>query len=303
MKNYSSMSDKELYALAKRFGEEALAARRKFGGLLPEVARRRLYEKKGYSCLYEFAAKLAGMSRDQVDTVFRLERKFEDKPALHAALIEGKISANKLVRIASIATTENQEELFQATRTLSKQAIDVFVKDYKSAQTPELQNQNGLLEPLNEPKFLPGQTMTQPNNDFVIINALSPEVKEKMKELMDNGININELLLQFFQQREQNITKEKEALSRQEKQKEQEKAMIGYPTSRHVPAKVELVIKAEYGTRCSEPGCNKPAAHIHHESLFSKYHSHDPMYLKPLCRGHHELRHAGQAKFDRCRLH
>jgi len=84
MKNYSSMSDKELYALAKRFGEEALAARRKFAGLLPEVARRRLYEKKGYSCLYEFAAKLAGMSREQVDTIIRLERKFEDKPALHA---------------------------------------------------------------------------------------------------------------------------------------------------------------------------------------------------------------------------
>jgi len=35
-------------------------------------------------------------------------------------------------------------------------AIDVFVKDYKSAQTTELQNQNGLLEPQNEPKSLPG---------------------------------------------------------------------------------------------------------------------------------------------------
>jgi len=144
--------------------------------------------------------------------------------------------------------------------------------------------------------------MTKPNNDFEIINALSPEVKEKMKELMDKGININELLLQFFQQREQNITKEKDNLSRRERQKEQDKAMIGYPTSRHMPAKVERVIKTEYGTKCSETGCNKPAVHIHHEKLFSKYHSHDPYILKPLCKGHHELRHAGQTKFDRCRL-
>jgi len=34
---------------------------------------------------------------------------------------------------------------------------------------------------------------------------------------------------------------------------------VAYPTSRHVPAKVNRFIKAEYGTRCSEPGCNKPS--------------------------------------------
>lgn len=40
------ISDKELYALCKKYGENALQWRRKFIGLLPEVNRRRLYEKK-----------------------------------------------------------------------------------------------------------------------------------------------------------------------------------------------------------------------------------------------------------------
>jgi len=273
------MSDKELYALAKRFGEEALAARRKFAGLLPEVARRRLYEKKGYSCLYEFAAKLVGMSRDLVNTVLRLDQKFEDKPVLHEALIEGKISANKLVRIASIATTENQEELATKIETLSNRAVEVFVQDYKI--------EKGLQKP---ERVLHVQTL-----------QLDSDVQEKLIELQQKGININEILRNALQQREQTIAKEKEELSRQERQKDQDRTLIGYPNSRHMPAKVERVIKAEYGTKCSEPGCHKPAEHIHHENLFSKSHSHDPMHLKPLCKGHHELAHAGEIRYEKRR--
>ena len=73
------MTDKELYKLCKKFGKRTLEARRKFAGLLPEVLKRHLYEKKGFSSIYEFAAKLAGMSHEQVNLVLRLERKFEDK--------------------------------------------------------------------------------------------------------------------------------------------------------------------------------------------------------------------------------
>jgi uncharacterized protein YpbB len=54
------MSDAKLYQLCQYYGAQALAARRKFVGLLPEVARRHLYLKKGFGSIREFAAKLAG---------------------------------------------------------------------------------------------------------------------------------------------------------------------------------------------------------------------------------------------------
>jgi len=105
--NFEKLSDKELYAICKKCGAAALEARRKFAGLLPEVYTRELKErekgrswlkKRGFFSVYEFAAKLAGMSRDQVDLVLRLEKRFADKPILRDALVSGDVSANKLAR-------------------------------------------------------------------------------------------------------------------------------------------------------------------------------------------------------------
>ena len=94
--------------------------------------KRRLYEKKGFGSIYEFAARLAGMSREQVQRVLQLERKFEDKPVLKEMLVNGEESIYKLARVASIATPENQEELASKVSTLSQKAVETFVKDIKN---------------------------------------------------------------------------------------------------------------------------------------------------------------------------
>ena len=341
----NNLSDKNLYKLCKKWGAEALHARRKFAGLLPEVFKRRLFERRGFSSIYEFAAKLAGMSRDQVDLVLRLERNFTNKPVLREALIEGKISANKLVRIAAIATTKNQSSLFEAASKLSKQAIDVFVKEYNSASEAEglrqlsvddvqqddvqknieteragptncnanIQNHNDSRKPPNEPKTLPGQTFGgqnpahnfnenntekstsknsfAKNSDFEIIAAMSPELKQKIKELLDKGLDINKILLGLLKEREQQITKEKAEIAVDNVIERKEKSIIGMPTSRHIPARTIRIIRKEYGSICARENCTNIAHNIHHEQHFAKFHSHDPHYLKPLCRGHHELAH------------
>jgi hypothetical protein len=128
------LTDDHLFHLCKKYGENARIWRQKFAGLLPEVFHRKLYEKKGFGSIFEFAAKLAGMSQEQVRIVLNLERKFEDKPVLKNLLVDGKVSANKLVRIASIATAENQQVLACMTEKLSNRAIETFVKDEKWAR-------------------------------------------------------------------------------------------------------------------------------------------------------------------------
>jgi hypothetical protein len=84
---------------------------RKFIGLLPEVYKRKLFEKKGFSSIFEFAAKLCGLSQEQVRLTLNLERRFEEMPTLKSMLENGEASINKLARIVSIATPENEREL------------------------------------------------------------------------------------------------------------------------------------------------------------------------------------------------
>jgi hypothetical protein len=85
-----------------------------------------------------------------------------------------------------------------------------------------------------------------------------------------------------------------------------EKDIIGIPTSRYIPAKIRKIVIEEHGSHCSRIvggiACNKPADHIHHKNRFSEEQVHDPRYLKPLCKGHHELEHADDLKYRQFRL-
>ena len=178
------ITDENLYELCKKYGTASLIWRQKFTGLLPEVNRRRLYEKKGFSSIFEFAFKLCGLSQDQVHLALNLGRRFEDKPALMKLLEEGEASINKLSRVVSIATVENQEELAEKVKILPKSALETLVRDEKFAMGKfsndkcensdglfgeknntnaanslgEIESRNGLDKPLFEGKSLPGQT-------------------------------------------------------------------------------------------------------------------------------------------------
>lgn len=255
------ISDEKLLALCDRFGKRALVWRRKFTGLLPEVNRRRLYERRGCQSIYEFAQKFAGLSKDQVQNVLRLRERFEDKPVLKTLLEEGNVSVNKLARIVSIATPENEEELAEKVKLLPRQALETLVRD-------ERKMKNGLLEPLFEEKSLHVQTF-----------KLSPEVVEKLNRFQEQGQDVNGILLELLEQREEKIEREKERLANK-------------PTrSRTIPTKVRKILQEEHGRKCSIPTCSKPAAEIHHTQRFALSHSHDPHYLAPLCKQHHQIAH------------
>ncbi len=178
MENPQKLSDKELFKLCREFGSNALKWRWKFAGLLPEVFKRRLYEKKGFGSIFVFAAKLAGMSQEQVMRVLNIEKKFEDKPALKNILINGEVSVNKLARVVSIATVENQQELANYVKVMSNRAIETFVRDEKAAQQNypasagnlqqpilEFENQNGLQEPIVDHKSVHVHTNVQSNSE------------------------------------------------------------------------------------------------------------------------------------------
>ena len=350
MKNIQALSDKELFAICKKFGLDALVARRKFEGLLPEVNHRELVaringgswlQKRGYYDVYVFAARLAGMSRPQVDEVLRLERRLEDKPVLHEALIRGEVSLSKLARVVSIATVENQTEILEKVQELSKVGLDCFVKDFKREngiadeleKLQDIQNVNGLHKPQGG-KIMSGLQMPQngqmslyvqnenavswheeaigktgfehggnsvntrlENDDHEQSKKLSvnldEDIAKELLEMMEKGIDVNELLREFLHEKKEKHEREKERVAEKQKQEASDRAIIGFPAKRYVPVEVRRVVLEEFGSRCSMPGCGKLSVNLHHEKGFAKDQCHDPRYLKPLCSGHHELAHSG----------
>ncbi|MFA5948368.1 MAG: hypothetical protein WC806_05395 [Candidatus Gracilibacteria bacterium] len=289
------MSDENLFKLCRLYGEKARMWRQKFIGLLPEVYKRRLFEKKGFSSIFEFAKKLCGLSEEQVRLVLNLEKRFEKMDVLKGLLVEGKVSVNKLSRIASIAKPENEVFLAGQVQMLSKSAVESLVRDEKiyekenrkndsknEVENVNFENQNGLRKSFFEDKSLPEHFQNRDNN-----LELSPEVREKLFELQQKGIDINNLLLEFLQKREEKIIEKKKEIREKVLQKEQEK-----PATKHVPIVVRRIIELEYGKKCSIKNCQKQAIHIHHLQRFSVSQSHDPNYLVPLCKEHHERMHA-----------
>lgn len=108
--DFSKISDRELYHRCVQIGGYILKYRRQFLGMLPEVERRKLYRKYGMHSVFEFAARLAGLSRDIVNDVLHVSSVLYDKPVLHDALVRGEVGYTKLRTIASIATIDNQKQ-------------------------------------------------------------------------------------------------------------------------------------------------------------------------------------------------
>lgn len=298
MENLRSISDQNLYHLCKTYGARVLEWRRKFIGLLPEVYKRKLFAKKGFGSIFEFAKKLAGLSEEQVRRVLNLEKKFEKMPVLKSLLVNGEVSMNKLARVASIANHGNQEFLAGKVRILSQDAVETLVRDESWARKTEGVDQNGLFGPGIECKSVRAHTL------IGVLN-LSPDVQQKLLELQQKGIDINNLLLEFLNKREGEIEQKKEEISKKVLQKEQrKKEMMGEVAkgiSRYRPVAVRNILKEEFGTKCSINNCKKLATTIHHTQRFSISGSHDPRYLAPLCKDHHQLAHAVDVRYQEIR--
>lgn len=274
--NTHQISDEELYRKVKCYGRNALLWRQKFIGLLPEVNRRRLYEKKNFSSIFEFAFKLGGLSEEHVKRVLNLEQRFNDKPLLKKLLVDGEVSMNKLLRVASIACSENEKFWAERVRILPNRAIETLVRD-EALNKEEAKNGNGLSKPLFEEKSV------HVHEDFDGNSLeLNNKVLEKLHELKTKGFDVNELLLEFLKRREEEIAHEKEII----------RETLTETHSRYIPIPVKRVIQKEYGTKCSIRTCHRLAEHLHHTQTFALSKRHDPHYLAPLCKEHHIIAHS-----------
>ncbi len=134
----TTLTDSALYKRAQNFGLLARQWLRKFEGLLPEIARRKLYKRRGCASIQEFAAKLAGMSHEKTDKILRLSEVLADKPTLKALLESGAVGYAKLERVAYISTPETDAMWAEKVINLPKVALELCVQEARRINRVEV---------------------------------------------------------------------------------------------------------------------------------------------------------------------
>ncbi|MFA6436078.1 MAG: hypothetical protein WCW30_03005 [Candidatus Gracilibacteria bacterium] len=247
-------SDDSLHKNFIEYGRNAKEWLRKCALLLPEIDRQQIWKKKGFSSIFEYAGKLAGMSKSSVEDALRIMKKVEDKPALRKVIEEKGIQSVKPV--IAIATSETADFWAEKARIMSKNTLETYVHEYRLERLPR----------------------TPAVSEKQITMPLSPDVAAELEKLKGKG-DWNTLMRELLQLRKEKL--------------EAEKPQSVETPSRHIPVKVKNFAVAKTRGQCAYPGCKKSYKILHHTQRFALDQVHDPDHLVPLCEAHEHLAHHG----------
>ncbi len=255
------MDINEIHEKFSEYGRNAKEWQRKCLLLLPEIAKREVWKAKGFSCIYEYAGKLAGMSKGQVNDALYILKKIEDKPAL-MAVVEVK-GINAVRPVVSIATSEDEKFWAEKAREMSRHTLETYVRDLRNEAAQQVRT-----GPKNE------------NEIKVIPMQLSAKLAARLEKLKGDK-NWEEIIEELVSSKEAN------------NQHEISKPDPVRTNSKHIPAKISSYVWQRSHEQCEFPNCHKKAEHLHHTNRFSSDKIHDPDQIVALCKEHHDLAHRG----------
>lgn len=272
------MQNNYLHEKFVEYGKSAKELQRKCALLLPEINRKLIWRQKGFDSIYVYAAKLAGMSRIQVDDALRILRRIADKPAL-MALAEEK-GLNAVRPVASIATTESAKYWALKAKSMSKNELETFVRDIRRKEESLANCSTAPQSPITISQAPSTEIFDhlspQPGQETLMMN-LKPEVAAKLKHLNISGWN--DLMEEFINLYQSNL--------------EQQKPPVKENASHSIPRAIQKYVTKRCRGKCEFPGCNKKYDHLHHTNRFASNKVHDPDQIVALCTAHHSLAHKG----------
>ena len=232
--------------------------------LLPDIQRQRVWAHEGYSSIYEYAAKLAGLSRGQVDDALWIMKRAQGKPELiELARAKGVGSIRPVV---SVATEESSAFWAKKAENMPRRVLRQYVRDHKRA----------LFATGSAVDFRAG-----PKEEEVTMN-LDPKIAAKLKHLARG--DWNKLMAELLEAREQQLAATKP-----------EKVVTN---SRHIPASIRRFVESRALGGCEFPSCGCIIENLHHVDRFSLKKEHDPDRIFALCKPHHDLMHQDLIKND-----
>ncbi len=281
--------EKSLHEKFVMYGANAKVWMRKCVLLLPEIERLQIWKKKGFGSIYEYAAKLAGMSRGTVDDALRILEKIEDKPNL---LLVAEVKGLGAVRpVVSLVTSENEKFWACKAAAMSKNTLETYVREYKKQNVFDAPaKSNSALD------FRPRTEFQTRNENGHLVNgrgypvtaktagmttismALDPQTAEALQKLKGNG-DWNTLMQELLK-------------LRKEKLEAEEPAPV-LAAKRYIPARIKNHVLQKTNGQCAYPGCARPYQILHHTQRFALRPVHDSKTLAPLCKGHEQIAHRG----------
>lgn len=285
-----SECERRIHGQFVEYGRNAHEWLRKCALLLPQIERKEIWRKKGFGSIYEYAAKLAGMSRSSVSEALRVLKRIEDKPELRKVV---EVFGIQRVRpVAGIATAETAAFWAEKARDMSKHTLETYVREYRK-------------------EFLPGEELTDQEKSTWLgtanldqttlqnqaaISGTAPKAEittqQKQRIEMELDLEIAQKLLKLKGAGDWNALM-KNLLAEREEKLEQKKPQPIATKSRHIPTRIERFVLEKTNGQCAYPGCTKPHESLHHTQRFALEKIHDPDRLAPLCEEHERIAHLG----------
>lgn len=175
----ANMNIEELHNNFVEYGRNAKAWIERCKLLLPEINRKQVYKLKGFASIYEYAAKLAGLNKNQVREALRIYRNIENKPALLE--LAKKRGLSSVRPVAVISTLEDQGFWAEKVMSMSRSDLETYVRDYRKSGS---------------------------RRDFKVVTMVLPcDIAEKLEKLA-NG-DFPELMRKLIRDYERSLEQEK----------------------------------------------------------------------------------------------
>ena len=314
---------KNLHKEFVRLGRERNQITYKLLALLPKIDELKVYEKQGYANIYDYAAKIAGLSPGVVDKALKIKEKLRDMPHLQKAIETQGI--NKVGIVAGLATKENEKELAEKVVHMSKPALQEYSKEVRGKATVSWQ-----VELDGEMMFLflklkkkLGKNLSNKECLRKILEEMQARAQERGRERgrgQERGRERGREREQEQERVNENSKSQRQGKIATKKSKPQRLAQEPtkipgekvhpqkagqFPTTTAPPGTrsstgqagekitryISVQLKRKLSEQCGHPGCHRPAEIIHHPDRFSQNPNHEN--LKPLCKQHHEFAHNG----------
>lgn len=296
------MTDKQIYKLCCEYGSMSLTGRHKFVALLPEVFKRRIYRKYKYCSIYEFGAKLCGLSNNIVDEALRLGEKFKNMPELLDLM--SKVGLSKLRIIACIADESTASIWAKRVQKMSRKALETLVKDIRREQEDKIINSQ------KYPGIFPEERstleITQPQaqrldsesaREFSETQNVSTRRERFSMDLNQETINQLKLIKQKFEKQTGEKLCWNEVVQMAAAKLLAEAPVRDYKQRPHKSRPIPAIKRREMPKMCTVPGCNEPAEEIHHKKSWAIFRDHKD--LEAFCKAHHELAHQSDSTIDK----
>lgn len=320
--------EKTLHQKFTVYGQNAKLWMRKCELLLPKIDKHKIWEKKGFTSIYEYAAKLAGMSRNKVNEALRVLNKVENKPELQKIIEEKGI--NSVKPVVTIATKETAGFWAEKAKEMSQHTLETYVREVR---------RSGFAEEKQELHTETSGLRAEAKKTKEITMELPEEMADQLQKLKGSS-EWKDLMSELLKLREEKLKREREELEKEmvrkarkklkktestrretkteelsqmaDETKQTQKVLDkanntkkpSYKTnqqiidpftakSRYIPKNIKEHILKQTNSTCGFPKCNKPYANFHHTDRFSLEKSHKPEQLVPLCQEHHKIAHHG----------